>query len=156
MNKKLKFFLFCSIPQNQKPINEYIEIKENKFFNWSLFSEKFFLRQILLLHSFFFLICFFLTFSLDKNLSLITLILIFFSVLILYFIWENLNRKLVTARLTYEESSWFDSELWEKETFLLRNDRLISYLKLKPLKKRILRVMIFQSLLILILNFTFL
>jgi hypothetical protein len=156
MNKKLKFFLFCSIPQNQKPINEYIEIKENKFFNWSLFSEKFFLRQILLLHSFFFLICFFLTFSLDKNLSLITLILIFFSVLILYFIWENLNRKLVTARLTYEESSWFDSELWEKETFLLRNDRLISYFKLKPLKKRILRVMIFQSLLILILNFTFL
>ena len=29
MNTKLKFFLLCPVPEDQKPINEYIGLKEN-------------------------------------------------------------------------------------------------------------------------------
>ena len=40
MNLNIKIFLLCPIPDDQKPINEYINLKENSFTNLMLLSSK--------------------------------------------------------------------------------------------------------------------
>ena len=34
MTINIKTFLLCPVPDDQKPINEYLNLKENKFLNW--------------------------------------------------------------------------------------------------------------------------
>ena len=41
----IKFFLLCPIPEDQKPINEYIGLKENPLTNWTTLSKKYYQRQ---------------------------------------------------------------------------------------------------------------
>jgi hypothetical protein len=44
MNTNIKIFLLCPIPDGQKPINEYINLKENFLTSWlTLKSEKYLL-----------------------------------------------------------------------------------------------------------------
>jgi len=40
MNANIKIFLLCPIPENQKPINEYLSLKENKLNEWNLLNQK--------------------------------------------------------------------------------------------------------------------
>ena len=40
MNLNIKIFLLCPIPDDQKPINEYISLKKNPFTNWIQYSKK--------------------------------------------------------------------------------------------------------------------
>ena len=40
MNTNIKFFLLCPVPDDQKPINEYIGLKENQLTNWTTLSKK--------------------------------------------------------------------------------------------------------------------
>ena len=49
----IKFFLLCPIPEDQKPINEYIGLKENPLTNWTTLSKKYYEQKIF---SFFLLI----------------------------------------------------------------------------------------------------
>ena len=47
MNLNIKIFLLCPIPDDQKPINEYINLKENDFTNLMLLSKKIIFRKFL-------------------------------------------------------------------------------------------------------------
>ena len=40
MTINIKTFLLCPVPDEQKPINEYLNLKENKFLNWGNFDSK--------------------------------------------------------------------------------------------------------------------
>ena len=40
MNTNIKIFLLCPVPDDQKPINEYIGLKENQLTNWTTLSKK--------------------------------------------------------------------------------------------------------------------
>ena len=43
MNSNIKIFLLCPVPETQKPINEYIALKENFLTNWTtLRKEKYY------------------------------------------------------------------------------------------------------------------
>ena len=46
MNLDIKIFLLCPIPDDQKPINEYINLKENDWTNLIFLSNKIYLRKI--------------------------------------------------------------------------------------------------------------
>ena len=61
MNFNLNVFLLCPIPEEQKPINEYIELKKNIFLNWTSCSLKNYILKIVsgyLIVFPFFLFCF--------------------------------------------------------------------------------------------------
>ena len=61
MNLNIKLFLLCPVPEDQKPLNEYITIKENRFLNWINLPLKKYLLKILsgyLIAFPIFLICF--------------------------------------------------------------------------------------------------
>ena len=158
MNPNIKVFLLCPVPENQKPINEYIEIKQDPLLNWiNLPLKKYFLKIITgyLIVFPIFLNCF-LNLTPFSLLEIIRIFLISstFVFLSIYARWSSIDKRLTDSRLFYEESSWFDGKIWEKPFFLIKNDKLLSALKIKPLLKRLLNTILFNCLILIItLNF---
>jgi len=143
MNLNIKIFLLCPIPDDQKPINEYIQLKENNFSQLIFSSTKNYLSKLFFEFFLFFILSTPITFLLKLNPNLI-LFNSFFSLNILTIIflinflrWSQLLNKFRNSRLFYEEGSWYDGQIWEKPFELIKNDKLISIQKIKPILNRI-------------------
>jgi len=146
MNFNIKIFLLCPIPEEQKPINEYISLKENTLTNWITLPKREYFFTIA--RGFFILFLIGLTFtfeSVDSLNQILTTIqrTIFFSLISLFFViiyviinWKQVDTRFNTSRLIYEEGSWYTSEIWEKPISLIKNDKLISNQIIQPILSR--------------------
>ncbi len=122
-NKILDYFLYCSIPDFQKPINEYLEIKQN-----FLDSKKMLILNIIAIFFFF----------LKKE-----IFVLFFCFILLYFFkYFQLDCHLLSSKVYYEESSWFDSTFWKKPFFLLKKDKLLSNQKIRPIIRKTFKTLL--------------
>jgi hypothetical protein len=149
MSSNIKIFLLCPVPEDQKPINAYIGLKENQLTNWTTLSKKNYEKKLLSFFSFFFLFVSFLRISSfpDNRYLLewllvnffISLNLLFFLILLVFSRWKQIERDFNEPRLFYEEASWYDGQIWEKPFSILKNDKLISTQKIKPILQRISR-----------------
>jgi hypothetical protein len=163
MNFNIKIFLLCPIPEDQKPINEYIGLKENRFTNWITLPTKEYYSTIVRLFATLFLIC--LTFNVEGNDSIQEIILtcvkttiwsltsLVLTLLYIVFNWKQIDLRFNTSRLIYEEGSWYTSEIWEKPISLIKNDKLISTQILQLVLIRNIKVMSILFFLIFILFF---
>jgi hypothetical protein len=157
----LKSFLFCSIPENQKPITDYIETKENSFLNWVLYNKITFFKKmfyLLITNCFIMSIIFFSISEKDRlfqNSFFFSGILIgmIISLISICFPWIEIRNRFFKARIFYEEASWFDSQLWDKPFFLLKTDRLLVLHKIQPLLKRLFLTFCIVLTIIIILTF---
>jgi hypothetical protein len=165
MNQKIKIFLLCPIPEEQKPIVEYIQLKENETitvfltFFFSIFSIFFKNRRIkgkagrknisvvflfLFVSSIFFLFFFLKVQNLFFNYFLFILIeSIFFLFFITFFRWKKVENDLLKANIEYEESSWYDTQIWEKPFSLLKNDNLLTTQRIQPIIQKMFLVFLF-------------
>lgn len=147
MNSNIKIFLLCPVPEDQKPINEYIGLKENFLTSWITLSRENYNKKIL---SIFLGISVFLSIFQISNLQGIYYLVewslenFFFSSLVLLFLfliilsrWLQTYNRFQTARLFYEEASWYDGQIWEKPLLLIKNDQFIKSQKIRPILKRI-------------------
>jgi hypothetical protein len=151
MNSNIKIFLLCPVPEEQKPINGYIGLKENQLTNWTTLSKKNYEKKLFSLFSFFFfLVSFFRVSSFSDNRYLfdwflitfsLSFTLLFFLILLIFFRWKQIEKDFNQPRLFYEEASWYDGQIWEKPFSILKNDKLISTQKIKPILQRISRTM---------------
>lgn len=147
MNSNIKIFLLCPIPEDQKPINEYIGLKENLLTSWTTLSTKKYEKKLISLYILFFGLISVIQFSSFQGIYYFfdwILQIFFFTTsffLFLFFIilsrWNQTNNRFKTARLFYEEASWYDGQIWEKPLALIKNDTLISSQKIQPIIKRI-------------------
>ncbi len=139
----LKVFLLCPIPDDQKPINEYVEWKNNKFANWTLLPDSSFFKIAKKLTLLIFLVIQSLSFDpypffyLPMTI-LITSLIMLLAILLLINKWENIKQRFIKSRLFYEEASWFDGQIWEKPAYILRNDKLIANQKIQPIIQRLI------------------
>jgi len=145
MNFFKKLFLFCPVPEDQKPIQEFISLKENFLFHWTTLKRKSY--NSFLFFSFFYLFLFF--FLLDTNfLKNITINSIFFCLfftslffniffLLIIFRYIEINKRFSMSKVIYEEGSWYDSQIWEKPFSIIKNDKLISRQKIEPFLQRL-------------------
>ena len=147
MNLNIKIFLLCPIPDDQKPINEYINLKENDFTNLMLLSKKNYFSKIFINFLIGFVLATPLTFLFNVN-SQLFLYNSFYSTsfLILNFFinlsrWSQLLKRFRSSRLFYEEGSWYDGQYWEKPLELIKNDKLLTSQKIKPILKRIIKTL---------------
>ena len=147
MNLNIKIFLLCPIPDDQKPINEYINLKENDFTNLMLLSKKNYFSKIFINFLIGFVLATPLTFLFNVN-SQLFLYNSFYSTsfLILNFFinlsrWSQLLKRFRSSRLFYEEGSWYDGQNWEKPLELIKNDKLLTSQKIKPTLKRIIKTL---------------
>jgi hypothetical protein len=153
MNRTIKSLLLCPVPEDQKPINEYINFKKNDLGNFTTFSNQNYKKKIIetFFSSFFFISL--VNFSLlnETNGSLEWLLKnimfsIFFVILIfmiLLFRWNKIKNSFNESRFFYEEASWYDGHLWEKPLSLIKNDKLIMNQKINPIIKRIRNTILF-------------
>lgn len=153
MNFNIKIFLLCPIPEDQKPINEYISLKENNLTNWITLVKRKYIGTLAQLFFTFFLICLTFTFGGIQSVnqlfetiqqtSLISLTIL--NLLLIYILsnWKQVDTRFNTSRLIYEEGSWYASEIWEKPISLIKNDKLISTQILQPILLRNLQFVLF-------------
>lgn len=147
MNTNIKIFLLCPVPEDQKPIQEYIGLKENFLTRWTTFSTKNYQKKVFsfFLTSFFIISLFqlsnfqgiyYLFEWIIENLQWTTFFLALFFLIILSR-WIQVENRFYQARLVYEEASWYDGQIWEKPLSIIKNDQLIRYQKIQPVRQRI-------------------
>nr|YP_009391462.1 hypothetical protein [Platysiphonia delicata]ARW59606.1 hypothetical protein [Platysiphonia delicata] len=137
----------CPVPFSQQPLNEYLELKNSYFFSWCISDFKSYTVKLLSVFSFlfvffgFFILSFYFStanyyraFILNLLLIDVLLIFIFFR---LYIGWSHVTKRLLSATIFYEESGWYDGQIWIKTSSSLTRDRLISLYQAMPFLKRI-------------------
>jgi Conserved in the green lineage and diatoms 27 len=163
MEKKLYRKLYCPIPEQQRPLKEYLNLKNSLFFDWSNFSLN------ILKFNFLSLIIFFILLTISNYFYYffefpIKLIYYFYCIILLielilffkiYLDWLYIEQRLNKPFIKYEESSWYDFEIWIKSIKIMKQDRLISYYKVSPILKKLRKIIVYYLLiyfLILIFN----
>jgi hypothetical protein len=140
MSVPIKIFLLCPIPESQKPINEYINLKDATF----LFTTKNYKKQFFFPATLLFLLCFLLLGSFDSFFMplLLSNIFLFFFYFLIYIQWKEMKNRFLEARIFYEEGSWYDGQIWEKPFLLIKNDRLLVSQKIDPIIQRVSRTIL--------------
>ena len=140
----------CPVPKDQQPTNEFIELSKSKIFTWPKSKKSF---SFILLK---FWIGTFLIFivissgSVYFETSTLRYILIsFFSGLSLPFLfsirlylgWNHIFKRLTSEKVEYEESGWYDGQIWIKPVKLKEKETLIALLEVKPILKNLIQIL---------------
>ena len=138
---------FCPVPREQQPQYEYQQLQDSWFFSWVSLQPQSYIIKILGLAAGLLAIAapiaaasfpptehplkFILT-SLGGSGFLTTLFLVR-----LYLGWSYLRDRLYKAKISYEESGWYDGQIWEKPQAMLDRDRLIVTYEIQPILRRL-------------------
>lgn len=140
----------CPVPKDQQPTNEFIELSKSKIFNWPK-SKKSFLFILLKFWIGTFIIFVvissgsvyfetsplrYILLSLFSSLSLPFL----FSIR-LYLGWNHIFKRLTSEKVEYEESGWYDGQIWFKPVKLKEKESLIASLEVKPILKNLIQIL---------------
>nr|YP_009392501.1 hypothetical protein [Caloglossa monosticha]ARW61063.1 hypothetical protein [Caloglossa monosticha] len=141
------FNINCPVPFNQQPLNEYLELKKAFLFSWSSYKLTYYLRIVfeIFLCSFIacgFILCYILIYFTNffKLLIidfLVVDLLCFLLFFRLYLGWSYIFKRLMSATIFYEESGWYDGQIWIKTIDMLTRDRLIASCQIIPFLNRI-------------------
>ena len=139
----------CPVPKEQQPTNEFIELSNSKIFSWpkskkifSIILIKFWLVTFIL----FLLISsgsiYFKTFLLKYIfLSLLSSLSIPLLITIrLYLGWKHIFKRLNSEKVEYEESGWYDGQIWIKPLNLKEKESLIASVEVKPILKNLTQI----------------
>jgi len=139
----------CPVPKDQQPTNEFIELSRSIIFSWTKTKKSLILVLIKFWVGSFFLFLIISSGSIYFKTSLIKYILLsFFSSLSipllisirLYIGWNYVFKRLISERVEYEESGWYDGQVWIKPLFLKEKESLIASIEVKPILKNLLQV----------------
>lgn len=148
MHKNIKLFLLCPVPDDQKPINEYIGLKKNPLTCWTTISQINYQKKIRkglflasLIYGLFTINNIFIDFNnlfewFLKDLF-VSINFALFLIAIIIFRWKQTQIRFNQTRLVYEEGSWYDSQVWEKPFLIIKNDKLLSTQKIEPILQRL-------------------
>ncbi len=139
----------CPVPREQQPTNEFIELSKSKIFSWPKTK-----KTLILVLAKFWLITFVLFLAISsgsiyfKTSTLKYILLSFFSslsipILIsirLYLGWNHIFRRLISERVEYEESGWYDGQVWLKPLVLKEKESLIASIEVKPILKNLIQI----------------
>ena len=143
---------FCPVPPEQRPINEYEELKNSWFFSWGTANLTTYIRKLAWVSFWSWLIAapiasasffpakYFLKFilaSMGGTELLLALVLIR-----LYLGWSYVRDRLQQDRIFYEESGWYDGQTWLKPNSMLDRDRLIVLYEIKPIFIRLQKTLL--------------
>ena len=147
----------CPVPKEQRPLNEYKKIKESNNFIWCIngksiyvkslfymFISSFIISSLLLIVSSFSFanIKYFFIYSLIG-----AIIIMIFLCLRSYLGWHYIYNRLMEATVPYEESGWYDGQIWIKPPEVLIQDRLIGTYEIYPGLSRLHLTLTFLSVL---------
>ena len=140
----------CPVPKEQQPTNEFIELSKSRLFSWpkskklySFILFKFWIATFILFvvissGSVYFKtsILKYILLSLFTSLSMPLLLSIR-----LYLGWNHIFKRLTSEKVEYEESGWYDGQIWFKPTGLKEKESLIASLEVKPILKNLIQIL---------------
>lgn len=137
----------CPVPFDQQPLNEYVALKNSCFFSWSILPLNNYLHKIYIIFCSLFILFVPIVLAITPhskqifsfillNLLMITFILIFVFVR-LYLGWSYIIKRLISATVFYEESGWYDGQIWIKTADIMTKDRLVGLYEVTPYIDRI-------------------
>lgn len=138
---------FCPVPSEQQPINEYQELKGSWFFSWVTLSKWGFIRKLVWIWFWSLLISTPIaaaSFPPQKK-TLVFLIasglgasvFVALTLIRLYLGWAYVGDRLKKRKIVYEESSWYDGQVWEKPVEFYYRDQLIFKHQVEPMIQRL-------------------
>ena len=139
----------CPVPREQQPTNEFIELSKSKIFSWPKTKKSLILILVKFWMGAFVLFLVIASGSVYFKTSLLKYILLsFFSSLSiplllsirLYLGWNHVFKRLMSEKVEYEESGWYDGQIWEKPLVLKEKESLIASIEVKPILKNLIQV----------------
>ena len=58
----------------------------------------------------------------------------------LYLGWNHIFNRLISEKVEYEESGWYDGQVWEKPLVLREKESLIASIEVKPILKNLIQI----------------
>ena len=144
MNKSI-----CPVPKEQQPTNEFIELSKSIIFSWPKTKKSLILILIKFWVGAFALFLLISSGSVYFKTSLIKYILLsFFSslsiplliIIRLYLGWKHVFKRLTSERVEYEESGWYDGQVWQKPLVLREKESLIATIEVKPILNNLIQI----------------
>ena len=139
----------CPVPREQQPTNEFIELSKSRVFSWPKTKKSLISILIKFWLGAFVLFIIISSGSIYFKKSLLRYILMsFFSSLSLpllitirlYLGWNHVFKRLTSEKVEYEESGWYDGQVWIKPLFLKEKESLIASIEVKPILKNIIQI----------------
>nr|YP_009732109.1 hypothetical protein [Gracilaria edulis]QHS70544.1 hypothetical protein [Gracilaria edulis]UAD85614.1 hypothetical protein [Gracilaria edulis] len=137
----------CPVPFDQQPLNEYLSLKTSWFFSWSTSSlDRYFAKLFTIFTIIITISTPLIFYTVSKINSIWDLVilnaLITTSIFLLVFIrlylgWSYVVKRLISATIFYEESGWYDGQLWVKTPEILVKDRIIGFYEVMPFLFRV-------------------
>ena len=155
MDKKL-----CPVPLDQRPINEFNSIRNSWIISWPFLERNIFYRKLILSWFFITPVSFIISYGSDylrNNLFDLTFVSftasLVFPILLLtrqWLSWIYIYKRLNSETIEYEESGWYDGQIWEKPVDWRAKDLLIAQHQIKPILNHLESIIIILSAFILI------
>lgn len=140
----------CPVPKDQQPTNEFIELSKSKIFTWPKSKKSFsFILLQFWMGTFFIFVVISSGSVYFETATLRYILLSFFSSLSLPFLfsirlylgWNHIFKRLTSEKVEYEESGWYDGQIWIKPIKLKEKESLIASLEVKPILKNLIQIL---------------
>ena len=133
----------CPVPSNQRPLNEFNSIRNSWIISWPFLKRSIFYRKLVLSWFLITPISFTISYGSDylKN-NIFDLTFVSFTASLLvpilllirqWLSWVYIYNRLNSETIEYEESGWYDGQIWEKPIEWRSKDLLIAQHQVKPI-----------------------
>ena len=138
----------CPVPREQQPTNEFIELSKSTIFSWPKSKKSLIFALIKFWIGAFVIFLVISSGSIYFKSSILKYILLsFFSSLAipllisarLYVGWNHVFKRLTSEKVEYEESGWYDGQVWIKPLALKEKESLIASIEVKPILKNLIQ-----------------
>jgi hypothetical protein len=149
----------CPVPEDQQPLEEYRQLLRSWFFVWPSESASRLLRSLLISWLLVLPVCLLVAsgslplrhdpLRLVAAAAVAALLLPLLLLLRQWLGWSYVQRRLVSERVEYEESGWYDGQVWEKPLSWRQQDLLVARHQVMPVLQRLQRGLVATALLLL-------
>ena len=149
----------CPVPRDQQPTNEFIELSKSTIFSWPKSKKSLIFVLIKFWIGTFIIFLVISSGSIYFKSSILKYILLsFFTSLAipllisirLYLGWNHVFKRLNSEKVEYEESGWYDGQVWIKPLVLKEKESLIASIEVKPILKNLIQISSILSILALL------
>ena len=133
----------CPVPPDQRPLNEFNSIRNSWIISWPFLERSIFYRKLILSWFYITPISFTISYGSDylkNNIIELTFVSLTASIVLPILLltrqwlsWIYIYKRLNSETIEYEESGWYDGQIWEKPIEWRAKDLLIAQHQIKPI-----------------------
>ncbi len=137
----------CPVPQNQRPLEEYRQLCSSWFFVWPAHTLQGLVRPLVVSWLLSLPVCLLIasgSWPLRHNpprlVAAAAVAAVLPALLLLarqWLGWTYVHRRLSAERVEYEESGWYDGQVWEKPLACRHQDLLVARHQVRPVLERL-------------------